>query len=177
MSERGEYGRRFSSIVVSLAGFCGWAALLRPPPTARLSAVNRKPDSGDGPASLGAISTQSRYTTTSHSLAPYSHIHPIKALSTIHPKSEKVGGHCFLAHKNLAEKVKVKKRFLDVCNQPNPLLAQHFKIHPPGPTYIFQQFYKTSFNKHILVTNHPQQTNILNTYNTIITDGGSNLLL
>ena len=24
----------------------------------------------------------------------------------IHPKSEKVGGHCFLAHKNLAEKVR-----------------------------------------------------------------------
>ena len=25
-------------------------------------------------------------------------------VEAIHPKSEKVGGHCFLAHKNLAEK-------------------------------------------------------------------------
>ena len=27
-------------------------------------------------------------------------------VEAIHPKSEKVGGHCFLAHKNLAEKVR-----------------------------------------------------------------------
>ena len=59
-------GEGVSSIVVSLAGLCGWAAAPPPPSTARLSAVNRRPDSGDGRQPLPAPSL------------PLSHLHPIQ---------------------------------------------------------------------------------------------------
>ena len=58
-------------------------------------------------------------------------------VEAIHPKSEKVGGHCFLAHKNLAEKV-CKLRHENFTTKARKQQESTILQFPPYPEVILE---------------------------------------
>ena len=58
-------------------------------------------------------------------------------VEAIHPKSEKVGGHCFLAHKNLAEKVH-KSRHKNFTTKARKQQKSTILQFPPHPEVILE---------------------------------------